>query len=165
MRLYFHPLSSNSRRVTLTARQLGLELDLVIVDLLEGEHRDQEFLKLNPNGKVPVLGEDGFALWESNAIIQHLADKKPGVVTPTDAKGRMRMAQWLAWDLAHWDSAWAVLINEYIAKPFLGLGTPDPDRVKEANHRVAIAAKVPDGQLGDKDFVLGERLTIVDSAR
>ena len=49
MRLYFHPLSSNSRRVTMTARQLGLELDLVIVDLLKGEHKDPEFLRFNPN--------------------------------------------------------------------------------------------------------------------
>jgi glutathione S-transferase len=77
MRLYFHPLSSNSRRVTMTAQQLGLKLDLIVIDLLKSEHRDPEFLKFNPNGKVPLLEDGGFYLWESHAIMQYLADRCP----------------------------------------------------------------------------------------
>jgi glutathione S-transferase len=56
MRLYFHPLSSNSRRVTMTAQQLGLELDLIIVDLLKGEHKDPEFLRFKPERQSAALG-------------------------------------------------------------------------------------------------------------
>ena len=51
MRLYYHPFSSNSRRVLLTAHHLGLNLQLTIVDLLKGEHRTPEYLHLNPNGR------------------------------------------------------------------------------------------------------------------
>lgn len=49
-------------------------LDLVIVDLLEGEHRAAAYLKIKPSGKVPVLEHTGFHLWESHAIMQYLAD-------------------------------------------------------------------------------------------
>jgi glutathione S-transferase-like protein len=55
MRLYYHPLSSNSRRVLLTAYHLGLNLELVVVDLLRGEHKTPKYLRLNPNGKIPIL--------------------------------------------------------------------------------------------------------------
>jgi glutathione S-transferase len=71
MKLYFHPLSSNSRRVTMTARQLGLEPDLIIVDLLKGEHKDPESLRFNANGRVPLLEDDGFYLWESHGRRVH----------------------------------------------------------------------------------------------
>ena len=56
MRLYYHPVSSNSRRVLLTAIILDAKLDLITVDLLKGEHRADAYLRINPNGKVPVGG-------------------------------------------------------------------------------------------------------------
>jgi len=74
MRLYYYPTSANSRRALLTAILLDAKLDLVIVDLLNGEHRTEAYLKLNPNGKVPLLDHGGFHLWESHAIMQYLAD-------------------------------------------------------------------------------------------
>ena len=62
MRLYYHPLSSNSRRVLLTAHHLGLELEQVVVDLSTGEHKSAEYLRLNPNGRIPILVDNGFEL-------------------------------------------------------------------------------------------------------
>ncbi|GAB2901695.1 glutathione S-transferase N-terminal domain-containing protein [Paralcaligenes sp. KSB-10] len=76
MRLYYHPVSSNSRRVLLTAIILGAKLELITVDLLKGEHKFEAYLQINPNGKVPLLDDDGFRLWESHAIMQYLADKE-----------------------------------------------------------------------------------------
>jgi glutathione S-transferase len=84
MRLYYHPLSSNSRRVLLTAYHLGLNLELVSVDLSRGEHKTPEYLRLNPNGKIPILVEGGFHLWESHAIMQYLADKLEQDIYPQD---------------------------------------------------------------------------------
>jgi len=63
MRLYYHPRSSNSRRVLLTAHYLGLNLELAMVDLSRGEHKTPEFLRLNPNGKIPILVDRAFQLW------------------------------------------------------------------------------------------------------
>jgi glutathione S-transferase len=68
MRLYYHPLSSNSRRVLLTVYHLGLNLELNVVDLLRGEQKTPEYLRLNPNGKISILVDGGFHLWESHAL-------------------------------------------------------------------------------------------------
>ena len=117
MRLYFHPLSSNSRRVTMTAQQLGLELDLIVVDLLKGEHRDPEFLQFNPNGKVPLLEDDGFQLWESHAIMQYLADRCPGqTLYPHDAQARADVNRWLFWSAYHFTPAVGFISRERIQR-------------------------------------------------
>ncbi|HUI96151.1 MAG TPA: hypothetical protein VLX44_10385 [Xanthobacteraceae bacterium] len=65
MRLYYHPLSSNSRRAVLTALHLGTRLDLTVVDLLKGEHRGEAFLALNPNAaaQLPVGGFVHLQAW------------------------------------------------------------------------------------------------------
>jgi glutathione S-transferase len=113
MRLYFHPLSSNSRRVTMTAQQLGLELDLIIVDLLKGEHKDPEFLRFNPNGRVPLLEDDGFYLWESHAIMQYLADRSPDqTLYPHDARARADINRWLFWSAYHFTPAVGFISTE-----------------------------------------------------
>lgn len=74
MRLYHHPYSFNARRAVMTALHLKSPVELVFVDLGKGEQRQPQFLKLNPNHRVPVLEDDGFILWESYAITQYLAD-------------------------------------------------------------------------------------------
>ncbi|HEX3597173.1 MAG TPA: glutathione S-transferase N-terminal domain-containing protein [Polyangiaceae bacterium] len=65
MRLYHHPMSSNARRAVMTAVHLAAPIELLVVDLSQGEQRPPEFLKMNPNGRVPVLEDDGFVLTES----------------------------------------------------------------------------------------------------
>jgi glutathione S-transferase len=96
MRLYYHPVSSNSRRVLLTALLLDAKMDLLIVDLLKGEHRSDAYLRINPNGKVPLLDDDGFHLWESHAIMQYLADKTgEQPLYPKDIQSRGDINRWL----------------------------------------------------------------------
>ena len=89
MRLYHHPYSFNARRAVMTALHLKSPVELVFVDLAKGEQRQSQFLKLNPNHKVPVLEDDGFVLWESHAIMQYLADKTPRqTLYPTETRAR-----------------------------------------------------------------------------
>ena len=84
MRLYeFAP--TRSIRVRWTLQELGVDFEAVTVNLVAGEHRRPEFLKLNPAGRVPVLVDDDLVLTESVAIVLYLAEKYPhkGLV-PTD---------------------------------------------------------------------------------
>jgi glutathione S-transferase len=131
MRLYHHPLSSNSRRAVMTARYLELEIELVAVDLASAEHRSPEFLRLNPNGKVPVLDDEGFVLWESHAIMQYLADKTPAQeLYPRGVEARADVNRWRFWSAAHFTAAVGLISREKLSKRMVGgAGGPDPVEV------------------------------------
>jgi glutathione S-transferase len=73
MKLYNVAYSGNSYKVRLLLSQLGIPCEIIDVDILKGESRTTEFLKINPNGRTPVLDDDGFILAESNAILVYLA--------------------------------------------------------------------------------------------
>jgi glutathione S-transferase len=73
MKLYNVAYSGNSYKVRLLLAELGRHCEIIEVDILKGESRTPEFLRLNPNGRTPVLDDDGFILAESNAILAYLA--------------------------------------------------------------------------------------------
>ena len=77
MKLYVHPMSSNARRAQMTAILLGTPIETVFIDLQKGAQRNPEYLALNPNGRVPTLVDGDFALWESLAIMEYVAEKYP----------------------------------------------------------------------------------------
>ncbi|MDA2919232.1 glutathione S-transferase family protein [Desulfobacterota bacterium AH_259_B03_O07] len=75
IKLYDHPLSGNCYKVRLLLNHLGLEYDRITVDIFKEEHKSEEFKRLNPIQKIPVLQDDGFVMWESNAILLYIAKK------------------------------------------------------------------------------------------
>jgi len=94
--LYFHP-SPNPLKVAIMLEEAGLPYPLVPVDTFRGEQHRPEFLRLNPNGKVPVIvDEGGEAVFDSNAILLYLADKT-GWFLPEEepAGGRGELLSWL----------------------------------------------------------------------
>lgn len=98
MQLYAFPLSGNSRKVLMTLHELGLPCDLVNVDLMRGEQRQESFRRLNPNGRVPVLVDGELVLWESSAIMLYLAEARPEAgLLPTAAAQRASAYRWLVW--------------------------------------------------------------------
>lgn len=164
MKLYVFPPSPRAIKVLAVAHHLGLPFEPVFVDLTKGDQKTPDFLRLNPNGRMPVLQDGDFVLWESNAIIQYLADKKPGELMATDIQGRALVAQWLAWDIFDWDSACAILLFENLVKKLLTGAAADPVRVKEGEEKFVKAATILDAQLAGRSFVLGDALSVVDFA-
>ena len=75
IKLYRHPLSGHAHRVELLLSLLGLETELIDVDLLKGEHKQPAFLKKNSAGQVPVIEDGDVTLSDSNAILIYLASK------------------------------------------------------------------------------------------
>src|SRR5690606_14211024 len=73
MKLYQFPFSPNSQKVVAFAYEVGVPLTKQTVNLFKGETRTPEMLAKNPNGKVPILEDGEFVLWESNAILGYLA--------------------------------------------------------------------------------------------
>jgi glutathione S-transferase len=93
MKLYNVAYSGNSYKVRLLVAQLGIPCEIIEVDILNGESRTPEFLKINPNGRTPVLDDDGFVLAESNAILAYLA--KDTKYLPDDRKKFGLIFQWM----------------------------------------------------------------------
>jgi glutathione S-transferase len=81
-------------KVSIALEEMGLGYTVQPLDLTKGEQKRGEFLKLNPNGKVPCLVDDGFAVMESGAILLWLAEKSGQLLT-SDPRGRSEALQWL----------------------------------------------------------------------
>jgi glutathione S-transferase len=165
MRLYHHPLSSNARRARMAALHLEVKLELVVVDLAKGAQRSRSFLQINPNGKVPVLDDEGFILWESHAIMQYLADKTPGQsVYPQEIHARADVNRWLFWSAHHFQPAVSILGWENVVKPMIGAGDPDPAAIKRGEALVSDLGCVLDEHLEGKQWIAQDRLTLADLA-
>jgi glutathione S-transferase len=97
MKLYDLELSGNCYKVRLLASLLQISLELIPVDFMSGEHKQQPFLKLNPLGEIPVLVEDEFVLRDSQAILVYLARRYGGEQwLPTEPKQMASVVQWLS---------------------------------------------------------------------
>jgi GSH-dependent disulfide-bond oxidoreductase len=93
LKLYFHP-SPNPMKVALLLEELQLPYELNVVDILKGEQHAPGYAEINPNSKVPALSDDGITLFDSHAILLHLAGKH-GQFIPSDAAERAAALSWL----------------------------------------------------------------------
>ena len=83
----------NGRKVSIALEELGLPYEVEPVKLDAGEQLSPAFLAKNPNHKIPVLDDDGLVIWESGAILLHLAEKH-GKLLPADPAGRIHAIQY-----------------------------------------------------------------------
>ena len=162
--LYVFPPSPRAFKVLAVANHLGLDYEIRFVDLPKGAHKTPQFAALNPNVRMPTLKDGDYVLWESNAIGQYLAGKKPdAALLPRDERARLDVTRWQFCDLAHWDPACAVFALEYVAKPlFRGIKEPDRAAIEKGTEMFHRAAEVLNGQLKGKRFVTGDALTLAD---
>ena len=93
--IYGADLSPPSFKVRFAANALALTYEYKKVDLINGENTSEDFLKLNPAGKVPVIQDDGFVLYESNAILKYLAATSESPLYPAGIKQRALIDQWM----------------------------------------------------------------------
>jgi len=165
MRLYYHPISTCSRRVLMAVHHLKIEVDLVLVNLYKGEQNSAEFLKLNPNQRVPVLETDGFVLWESYAIMQYLADTTSDqTIYPIDPRARADVNRWLFWCGQYFMPGIAILNWENSIKSLAGIGSPDPIEVARGEQLLVDAAKIIDAHLSHREWICDTGLSLADFA-
>jgi len=163
LKLHVFPVSPRAFKVLSVAAYLRLDHEVCIVDMTKGEHKSAAFTALNPNQRMPVMDDNGFVLWESNAIMQHLAAKRPeSGLLPADPAKRDLVNQWQFWDLAHWDPACATLIFENLVKGLFQNAPPDAVKVAEGLERFERVARVLDGHLAGRRFIVGDSLTLAD---
>ena len=160
MKLYYHPISHNCRRVLATIYENGRDdVELSVVDLFKGEHKTPEFLKLNPNGKVPVLEDGDYSLWESTAIMQYLAGDS--VLWPA-SKVRYDIIRWQVWGVGHWGPPIGKIVFERLVKKVTGGGEADEAKVSDALGDFQQFAEVLNGHLDGRDRLVGDGITLAD---
>ena len=97
MKLYYHPVSTTSRPVLMLADEVGITLDLEVVDLFSGAHLKPEFGAINPSRQVPVLEDGDFRLSESSAILKYLAEKAGSPTYPKALQARAQVNERMDW--------------------------------------------------------------------
>lgn len=163
MKLHTFVGSPNSRKVEAVIDHLKLKVDIQYHDFLAGELRSRDYVALNPNASVPTLVDGTFVLWESNAIMQYLADKVPGsTLFPRDPQQRADVVRWQCWDLAHFNRAFGTLAFEMFAKPKLNIGPTDEALVAGALTELARRAPVLERHLENRSYLVGSGITIAD---
>ena len=98
--LYTAP-TPNGWKASITLEELELPYEVHIVNLMGGDQKKPEYLKINPNGRIPAIvdrDEGNFAVFESGALMIYLAEKA-GRLLPTDRRGRSRVIQWLMFQM------------------------------------------------------------------
>lgn len=98
--LYTAP-TPNGWKVSIALEELEMPYEVHAINLLAGEQKSPEYLKLNPNGRIPTIVDrdaEGFVVFESGAILMYLAEKA-GRLLPPDRKGRSLVLQWLMFQM------------------------------------------------------------------
>jgi glutathione S-transferase len=162
--LYVFPPSPRAFKVMAVANHLGIDAAWRLVDLVKGDQKAPEYAALNPNMRMPTLKDGDYVLWESGAIMQYLAGRKPDSgLLPVDERGRLDVTRWQLWDASYWEPACAVFIFEHVVKPVvLKSGEPDRAALAKATELFHRSAKVLDDQLKGRKFVTGDKLTLAD---
>jgi glutathione S-transferase len=153
MTLYDHPDCPFGMKVRIVLAEKDMDCDYVQVDLQSGQHRQPEFLKLNPFGRVPVLIDEGCVIYESTIINEYLDDEYPEPqLRPagSDERSRMRLLE----DYA--DTAFtlpAMAIQMELAKP---AGVREDQRIRAAREVVVKGLEMINRELEGKEFLTGE---------
>jgi glutathione S-transferase len=161
MKLYAHPFSSAAFKVFAVIHEMGVPCEVVTVDMGKGQHKSPEYLAINPNGKVPTLVDEGFQVWESNAILTYLAAKYPerGLM-PTDVKGMATVQQWLHWQSSQFSSAAGEVMSETVYAKLFGRAT-DEAKLAAAHEELKKELATLEKSLTGKEYLCG-KLSIAD---
>lgn len=163
MKLYGFPPSPNTWKVRAVAAHLGLPLEFEFVDLTKGASHAPDYLAFNPTGRTPTLVDGDFKLWESNAIMQYLASRKPNTLWPDDARIRADIMRWQSWQLAHWSKdGCEPLLFERLVKQILKLGPPNEAVVAKGLECFNREAVVLDAHLAKQPYLVGIDVTLAD---
>jgi glutathione S-transferase len=147
MKLYLFP-AGRANSVLSLKNYLGIDCEVQRLDFTRGDQLKPAYAKLNPNKKMPTLEDDGFVLWESNAILFYLASKRPEKgLWPSDVKDQADVMRWLSWESGHWDAESVGMVSfEKGSKVVMRLGPADPAFIKRGEQNFARFAAVLDGQ-------------------
>lgn len=156
MDFYYLPGSAPCRSVLMAAKAVGVELNLKRLNLMSGEQMKPEFLKINPQHSIPTLDDNGFALWESRAILGYLVDQygDDDSLYPKDVKKRAVVNQRLYFDMGTLYQRFA----DYYYPQIWQKAPADPEKLKKMEEGLGFLNTFLEGET----YVAGNKMTIAD---
>jgi glutathione S-transferase len=150
------------KKVTWLCEEIGLPYQRIDAGLAFGVVNTPEYRKLNPNGLVPTIDDDGFILWESNAIVRYLAAKHAaGTLWPADPKVRADADRWMDWCSTTLAPAFVPVFMALVRTP---PEKRNPQAIEDATKKTAEVLARLDGALAGRNFVIGDQLSMADIA-
>ncbi|RDX53270.1 glutathione S-transferase C-terminal-like protein [Lentinus brumalis] len=160
--LYSNQGGPNGWKVVFVLEELGLNYDTVYLDLAKGESRSPEFLKINPNGRIPALidhGNDDFIIWESNAIMIYLVDKydPEHKISAAETNDKYHQLQWLFFQASgqgpyFGQAGWFKLFHP----------EPVPSAIERYQKEILRVWGVLEGVLSKREWLVSGKCTIAD---
>jgi len=159
LKLWGRTNSVNVKKALWTIEELGLRYERVDAGMQYGVVNTAEYRKLNPNGLVPTIDDDGFVLWESHTIARYLAAKHgAGKLWPTDLRVRAEAERWMDW---------AFTFQAALRPVFWGLVRTPPEKrdaaaIEDGRKKCAELLGYLDGALTGRKYVAGDEFTVGD---
>jgi len=158
IKVYGYYPSGNSYKVELLLTRLEVAYEFIHLDLLKGESRNEDFLAMNPNGRVPLVELDGRYLAESHAILSYFAEGTD--LVPDDPWERAKMWQWMCFE------QYQVEPNIGTARYHITLCKRSPESIglllQEKKKEAQKALRTIDDHLADRPFMVSNRFTLAD---
>lgn len=161
LKIYGSDLSGPSNKVRFAANALGVKYEYIKINLREGEHKKEEFLKLHPAGKIPVIDDGGFILFESNAIIKYIAGKAKSDLYPADLMQRAIVDQWMDFSSLHVAEGVYKVVHSRVFGPRRNLPVNE-QVVAEGLGLIERFFPIVDRQMEKNKYISGSRLTLAD---
>lgn len=152
-------MASRAHRVVWMLKELGLEFVHIQTNFMDGSTRKPEFLVINPNGRVPVIDDDGFVIFESMAINLYLANKYATDIKPASLRENTLATQWSFWVVTEVEKT---LLFASANRVLFPVGSRDEEQALMAISKLDRPFNVLDAHLKDRQYLMGERFTVAD---
>ncbi len=161
LKIYGFDVSPRALKVKMCANVLGIDYDDFPVNLPAGEQKTEEYLAIHPAGKIPAIEDDGFILFESNAICKYLCRKSRSELYPEDLFRQALVDQWCDFVAIHIDVHYvSLLVNKVFAEQ-LGVEV-DQRALMERPLFIDQYLTVIEGQFDDNRYLAGNEMSVAD---
>lgn len=159
LKIWGHRAAPNVAKVLWTCAELGLDYELIPTGGPNGGLDEPAYRRINPNGRIPTLDDDGFVLWESHAIMRYLARREAAEsFYPPEAQRVARVDQWLDWQSAHLAQA----VRDLVRLTIKATAPVQPAELAKAEAEADALFGIVDQALRTSPYMAGADFTLAD---
>lgn len=158
IKLYGSPKTSAGRCVW-TLEEAGVDYEIVNINMQAKEHKNEEYLKINPNGKVPALVDGDLTLFESMAINHYIAEKYKPELLGNNVNERAKTNQWSYWAVSELQPP---VIEIFIQKIFMPADKRNEEVIQKNMEKLPSLFAVLEAELANKKYLNGDNFTLAD---